>query len=98
MHLKGFDGFIYHLLNVLGCSDAKDTFIPAPDYLYPIKQRQLINQSPESLDKLPPTRIFINSDDRRGTDMYIHYPHNCWFERSAEYSTVFLLNGPIGDW
>lgn len=32
-HGKGPDGFIYHLLNVPSCSDAGDTFIPAPDYL-----------------------------------------------------------------
>lgn len=63
-HLNVFRGFIYHELNVLGCLGTRDSFIPASDFLYPIKQWHLIYHTRKLLDWMLLTRIFITSDDR----------------------------------
>lgn len=46
------------------CLDTRDTFIPASDYLYPIKRWHLIYHTRKLLDWMLLTRIFITSDDR----------------------------------
>lgn len=96
-HLNVFRGFIYHELNVLGCLGTRDSFIPASDFLYPIKQWHLIYHTRKLLDWMLLTRIFITSDDR---DVGSICSQLAWLIRNwnAGYYPFFLLNGLIGSW
>lgn len=79
------------------CLDTRDTFIPASDYLYPIKQWHLIYHTHKLLDWMLLTRIFITSDDREVGSICSQLTLLIGNWNAGNYP-FFLLNGLIGSW